>query len=222
MTDYVLVHGAWDSAKRYTRLLADLEAAGHRAVAVNLSGLGARKDEAHPGITLSDHADDVQAAADAAGFDRFVLVGHSYGGMIITMVATRLGARIDALVYLDAFLPGDGQSLWDITGEYEHRHYIETQKFTPGLVAPLFGPEQVRNRQPLLTLLEAVRYTGEEAKIARRIYVFASGWKPTPFARFAEMVGSDPAWEYHEAVATHFVMDDQPEQVLQILLDCAA
>ena len=52
----------------------------------------------------------LKGAVEAAGFDRFVLVGHSYGGMVITMVATRLGGQIDALVYLDAFLPGDGES----------------------------------------------------------------------------------------------------------------
>src|SRR5690606_17595529 len=122
-------------------------------------------------------------------FDRFILVGHSYGGMVITGVATRLGARIDAIAYLDAFLPGDGESLWDITGEREHAWYIESQKFTPGLVAPIgtvdFEPVPgMVGRHPLLTLLEAVRYTGEEAKIPSRAYVFASDWQPTPFKRF--------------------------------------
>ncbi|MFT2612628.1 alpha/beta fold hydrolase, partial [Escherichia coli] len=84
------------------------------------------REELHPGITLSDHIDDVCAAVEEAGFDRFVLVGHSYGGMVITGTATRLGGRIDTIAYLDAFLPEDGQSLWDITSEYEHRHYIDT------------------------------------------------------------------------------------------------
>jgi pimeloyl-ACP methyl ester carboxylesterase len=109
-----------------------------------------------------------------------VLVGHSYGGMVITGTATRLGGRIDTMAYLDAFLPEDGQSLWDITSEYEHRHYIDTQKFTPGLVAPIIGERGASSRHPLLTMLEGVRFTGEEAKIARRIYVLATGWKPSP------------------------------------------
>src|SRR5690606_32121031 len=109
--------------------------------------------------TLSDYVDDVCEQIAAAGFDRFVLVGHSYGGMVITGVATRLGERIDAIAYLDAFVPGDGQSLWDITGEFEHNWYIDSQKHTPGLVAPIGSvdfqmvPGMV-GRQPLLTLLE--------------------------------------------------------------------
>jgi pimeloyl-ACP methyl ester carboxylesterase len=184
MTDYVLVHGAWDSARRYEQLAGDLTAAGPRVCVVHLAGLGTRKAELHGGITLTNHADDVEAAIDEAGFDRFVLVGHSYGGMVITMVATRLGARIDTMVYLDAFLPQDGQSLWDITGDYEHAHYIDSQK-------------------------------------GRRIYVLATGWQPSPFPKFGARVKADPAWEYHEADTSHYVMKDAPEQVLQILLGAA-
>jgi len=218
MTDYVLVHGAWAGGWSHEGLAQDLRALGHRAVVVHLKGLGIRRDEAHPGITLSDHIDDVCAAVDEAGLDRFVLVGHSYGGMVVTGAATRLGGRIDTIVYLDAFLPEDGQSLWDITGEYEHKHYIDTQKFTPGLVAPIIGNEGRKlSRHPLLTMLEAVRFTGEEAKIARHIYVLATGWKPSPFHKFAARVREDAAWEYHEADCAHDVMDGQRAQVVEIL-----
>ncbi|MCP5144007.1 MAG: alpha/beta hydrolase [Gammaproteobacteria bacterium] len=65
---------------------------------------------------------------EQAGIDRFVLVGHSYGGMVITGVATNLGARIDALVYLDAFVPEDGDALWDLASDFERKHYIDAQR----------------------------------------------------------------------------------------------
>jgi pimeloyl-ACP methyl ester carboxylesterase len=223
MADYVLVHGAWGGGHYYTALAGELRAAGHRVLIAALSGLGVRSDELHPGITLSDHINDVCHQIAEIGFGRFILAGHSYGGMVITGVAARLGARIDAIAYIDAFLPGDGQSLWDITGEFEHGWYIDSQKWTPGLVAPIGSvdfepvPGQV-GRHPLLTLTEAVRYTGEEAKIPRRAYIFASDWQPTPFARFRDQVQGDPAWEYHESKASHFVMADQPEQLRDILL----
>jgi pimeloyl-ACP methyl ester carboxylesterase len=221
MTDYVLVHGAWGGSFAYDRLAADLRKAGHRVMVAQLTGLGTRKAEFHPGITLTTHIDDVCSQIAAAGFDRFVLAGHSYGGMIVTGVATRLGARISALVYIDAFLPQDGQSLWDLTGEWEHNHYIGSQKHTPGAVAPLPGLESpVLSPHPLLTLIEAVRFTGEEAKIGRRVYVFANAWEPTPFRQFIARVTNQPAWEYHEAEASHNVMGDQPEQTLAILLGC--
>ena len=76
MTDYVLVHGAWGGGWAFDRLSADLRAAGHRVVVADLTGLGARKDAFHPGITLATHVDDVVAQIEAAGFDRFVLAGH--------------------------------------------------------------------------------------------------------------------------------------------------
>ncbi|AKH42965.1 pimeloyl-ACP methyl ester carboxylesterase [Altererythrobacter atlanticus] len=227
MANYVLVHGAWGGGHSYDRTLEDLTAAGHNVLVCALRGLGIRQSELHPGITLSDHADDVCEQIAQAGFDRFVLVGHSYGGMVITMVATRLGARIDAICYLDAFLPLDGQSAWDITGEAEHDWYIDKQRFTPGLLPPIRSidftvvPGRV-GLHPLLTLLEAVQFTGEEAKIPRRAYVFASGWQPTPFTPFRDRVKHDPAWEYHESESSHHVMSDQPQQVLDILLGLAS
>ena len=226
MADYVLVHGAWGGGHYYERLASELRDTGHRVLVAALTGLGVRQDRLHPGITLTDHVNDVCDQIAEAGFDRFILAGHSYGGMVITGVATRLGARIDAIAYIDAFLPGDGESLWDVTGDFEHAWYIDSQKWTPGLVAPIGSldfepvPGQI-GRHPLLTLTEAVRYTGEEAKIPRRGDLFASDWQPTPFARFRDQLWSDPAWECHDSKASHFVMADQPEQLLEIMLGLA-
>ncbi|MBW8842288.1 MAG: alpha/beta hydrolase [Sphingomonadales bacterium] len=216
MTDYVLVHGAWGGGWTLEGLADDLKAHGHRVLVAALTGLGVRAAELSPAITLSDHVADVIDQVQAAGFDRFVLVGHSYGGMVITGVATHLGSRIDAIAYIDAFLPGDGQSLWDMTGDQDHQFYIDGQRDMPGLVAPLpfLPPEPRLGRHP-----EPVRFTGEEAKIARRAYVFAANWSPTPFNRFYDLVKDDPAWEVHRAEASHDVMTDQPEQLCELLLD---
>ena len=226
MANYVLVHGAWGGGQTYDQTAADLRAAGHEVLVAQLTGLGSRSDELHPGITLTDHIDDVCEQVEAAGFERFVLAGHSYGGMVITGVATRLGARIDAIVYIDAFLPKDGESLWDVTGEFEHAWYIDSQKDSPGLVAPIgavdFTPVPgMVGRHPLLTLLEAVHYTGEEAKIPSRSYILATDWEPTPFRRFSQQVQAEGGWTHHESKASHFVMADQPEQTAAILLGLA-
>lgn len=225
MTNFVLVHGAWGGGSSYDRLARELRERGHTVLVAQLAGLGTRRDGLNPAIDLSTHVRDVIGQVEAAGIDRFVLCGHSYGGMVITGVATRLGARIDALCYIDAFLPGDGQSLWDITGDYEHRWYVDTQKDTPGLVAPIGGVELLKNprygRHPLLTLLEPVRFTGEEAKVPRRTYIFATGWQPSPFPRFRDAVKGDPAWQLHEVGGGHDVMADQGERLLEIVLDLA-
>ena len=220
MANYVLVHGAWGGSWAYDRLAENLYTAGHRVVVAQLKGLGTRKNELHAGITLTDHIDDVRGQVEASGIERFILVGHSYGGMVITGVAARLGARIDAIVYIDAFLPADSQSLWDITGDFEHKHYIDTQKFTPGLVAPIMGGDNPHlGRHPLLTLIEAVKFSGAEKAIPRHVYIFAKSWEPTPFRRFYNAVKDDAAWQVHEADSGHDVMTDQPAQLLKILLD---
>ena len=225
MTDYVLVHGAWGGNQSYALTKRDLEAAGHRVIACTLRGLGTRQDELHPGITLSDHIDDVCAQIGQAGFDRFVLVGHSYGGMVITGVAARLGGRIDAICYIDAFLPGDGESLWDITGAFEHDWYIDSQKTKPGYVDPIGASDfavvpGVLGYHPLLTLLEAVTLTGAEAAIPRKAYIFATGYEATPFPRFAEKARAG-GWDYHETDCDHFVMRNRPELTAEVLLGLA-
>jgi len=226
MANYVLVHGAWGGGQSYEKTAGDLTAAGHNVVVATQRGIGVRQPELHGGITLTDHVNDVETQVQEAGFERFILVGHSYGGMVITQLAARHGVRIDAICYIDAFLPQHDQSLWDITREHEHNWYIDSQKHTPGLIAPIGGfdfkeiPGHI-GRHPLLTLLEAVQLTGEEEKIPRRVYVFATNFPETPFTPFAERTKADPAWEYHEAAAGHMVMEEQPEQVRQILLDLA-
>jgi pimeloyl-ACP methyl ester carboxylesterase len=220
MADYILVHGAWCGAWAFERTAKDLRAAGHRVLVADLTGLGSRQQEFHPGITLSTHIDDVVGQVNAAGFDRFILVGHSWGGMVITGVATKMGGQIDALVYIDAFLPGDGQAVWDLTSEWEHGYYIDSQKHAPAAVPPLPGlAHPAMTPQPLLTFLEGVRFTGEETKVPRKTYISATDWQPSPFGQFAQKVEGDPAWSYHTLPCSHDVMSDQPEQLLAILLD---
>ena len=225
MANYVLVHGAWGGAQTWGNVPDALRGEGHEVLVCTLKGLGARQDELHPGITLSDHIDDVCGQVDTAGFDRFILAGHSYGGMVITGVAGQLGKRIDAICYIDAFLPENGESLWDITGEFEHNWYIDTQKTKPGYVDPIGTVDfavvpGVVGYHPLLTLLEAVQLSGDEEAIRRKSYIFATGYEPTPFPRFAEKARA-AGWDYHEAECDHFVMQNQPELTAKVLLDLA-
>ena len=225
MANYVLVHGAWGGGQTYDAVLPALRDAGHEVLVATLPGLGSRQAELHPGITLTDDIDAVCEQIEAAGYDRFILTGHSYGGMVITGIASRLGKRIDAICYIDAFKPEDGQSLWDITSEFEHNWYIDSQKFKPGYVDPIGGVEfavvpGVIGYQPLLTLLEAVRCSGDEQLIPRKAYIFATGWQPTPFPRFAE-AAKTAGWDYYEADCDHFVMSNRPELTAEILLGLA-
>lgn len=226
MTNYVLVHGAWGGSHTYADVPARLEAAGHNVLNCTLPGLGSRQDELHPGITLSDHIDAVCEQIEEAGFDRFILAGHSYGGMVITGVAGRLGKRIDGICYIDAFWPDDGESLWHITGQFEHEWYLESQKHNPGLIRPLMSPDDFEpvpgkvGYHPLLTLVEAVKLSGDEQAIPRKAYIFATGYEGTPFPRFAAKAKA-AGWEYHETATNHYVMENDPDLTVKVLLGLA-
>jgi pimeloyl-ACP methyl ester carboxylesterase len=218
MAVYVLVHGAWGGGYGYAETANRLRSAGHDVHVVALAGLGERVDELSPAITLSTHVDDVLAAIDDAGLADFILVGHSYGGMIITAVAAKRSASIRALVYIDAFLPQDGEALWDIATDWERKHYIDAQRDAPGLVAPFPGSPDRLTRHPLLTLLEPVSMSGDEHLIQRRTYVYATRQAPTVFTKFYERVLADPEWETFAVDSGHGVMQDAPEDLLAILL----
>jgi pimeloyl-ACP methyl ester carboxylesterase len=114
MSTYVLVHGAWGGAWIWRRVLGPLRAAGHEVHAATLTGDGERAHLRRADISLQDHIDDVLGLIDAEELQGIVLVGHSYGGMVITGVADALLARgaghLKQLVYVDAMvpLPGEG------------------------------------------------------------------------------------------------------------------
>lgn len=221
MAAFVLVHGAWGSADHYDAAAAVLRAAGHEVHAVALTGLGERVAEVSPAITLSTHVDDVLAVIDAAGLKQFILVGHSYGGMIVTVVASRRAAQVSVLVYIDAFVPQDGEALWDIATDWERGYYIDAQRDCTGLVAPFPGSPAHLTRHPLLTLLEPVRLSGDEEIIPRRTYIYATRGAPATFGKFYERAKADPLWQVHALDSGHGVMADAPDALHAILLDLA-
>lgn len=109
MSTYVLVHGAWGGAWIWRRVIGPLRAAGHEVHAVTLTGDGERAHLRRPDISLPDHIADVVGLVEAEELADIVLVGHSYGGMVITGAADALGARIKQLVYVDAMVPVPGE-----------------------------------------------------------------------------------------------------------------
>jgi len=151
---FVLVPGACHGGWWYEPLARQLEHDGHAALPITLAGLEdqPRLDRL---ITLNTHVDQVAAAVPAAG--QVALVGHSYAGSVITAVADRLPARIVALVYLDAFLPEDGDSCWIMTNDEQRQWYATGCARTGYGVDPLpFFSERARPH-PVATFLQAYR-----------------------------------------------------------------
>lgn len=221
MATYVLVHGAWSGGWGYKAVARALRAAGHEVYVPTLTGLGERDHLTGLPIDLSLHVRDVVNMIEYEDLDDVILCGHSYGGMVITGVAAAIGERIRTLFYLDAFLPKDGEALWDIADEGSRRHYIDAQRDEPGWIAPFprAGDTRKRNRHPLLTLTEPVRFSGKEAAVKHRTYVYATRDAPTVFTKFHAAVKSDPAWRVHEIATGHIVMFDDPDGLVGLLLE---
>lgn len=113
---FVLVHGATAGGWEWKRTGQFLTEDGHTVYRATLTGLGERMHLNSTNITLQTHIDDVVNLILFEDLHDVVLTGHSYGGMVITGVMDRVPDRIKHVVFLDAAVPGDGQSLWDLFG----------------------------------------------------------------------------------------------------------
>jgi pimeloyl-ACP methyl ester carboxylesterase len=116
MATFVLVHGGGHGGWCYQRVSRLLRRAGHEVYAPTLTGLGERSHLVGPHVDLNLHIQDVVAVLHYEDLHDVILVGHSYGGMVITGIADRAANRVGKLVYLDAANPRNGQSLVDVAG----------------------------------------------------------------------------------------------------------
>jgi pimeloyl-ACP methyl ester carboxylesterase len=114
MANYILVHGGWHGGWCWDKVVPLLQAADHHVYTPTLSGLGEQAALLTPEIGLNTHIQDIVNVIETKDLQHVILVGHSYSGMVITGAADCVPARIAHLVYLDAVVPHDGQSLVDI------------------------------------------------------------------------------------------------------------
>ena len=114
MATILVAHGAWSAGWAWKKMHPLLAAHGHRLVTPTYTGLGERAHLAQRAIDLEAHIRDLLAVIEFEDLSDIVLVGHSYGGMVATGVADRVPQRIAQRVYLDAFVPRDGQALFDL------------------------------------------------------------------------------------------------------------
>src|SRR6202140_2855673 len=115
MATFVLVHGAWFGGWCWQKVIPLLEAAGHEVYAPTHTGLVERAAELSPEVGLDTHIQDIVGLLEEKNLHAVILVGHSYGGMVITGVVDEVPERIAHLVYLDTFVPRDGESMADVS-----------------------------------------------------------------------------------------------------------
>jgi pimeloyl-ACP methyl ester carboxylesterase len=126
MATFVLVHGAWQGGWTWSRVTPLLRAQGHGVHTPTLTGVGDRAHLNSPQIGLDTHIQDVVATIQNERLNDVILVGHSYGGQVIAGVASALSGALARLVYLDAFVPNDGESATAQQPETIAHHYKES------------------------------------------------------------------------------------------------
>jgi pimeloyl-ACP methyl ester carboxylesterase len=214
---FVLVHGAWAGAWWWQRVVDRLLAHGHRVHAPTLSGLGERSHLAACTINLTTHVNDIVNEINWKDLDQVVLVGHSYGGLVITGVAEAIGDRITSIVYVDAFIPADGQSFADLASRLIPR----TRTIAPppsaqgGMLseADRAMSDSKATPQPTPTFTEKLRITGAYQLVPRKTYIVATGWKG-PFAATVATARADPRWRVYEIACGHDVALDKPDELV--------
>ena len=226
MATFVLVHGGWAGSVVGRLLAPRLRKAGHEAYAPTLTGIGARKHLLNREIDLGTHIQDVIGVIEEEDLSDIVLVGHSYGGMVITGVADRVPEKVATLVYLDAFVPENGQSCLSLLPPGIRLATVPGEDW---LVAPIpsagFGlkrPEVIALWEsksaphPLATLTQPLQLTGGIGRFKEKMYIVATD--PARFTEFYDKLKNEPGWRVHTLPCTHFIQLEMPDELTAILL----
>jgi len=231
---FVLVHGGWHGAWCWRRVAQLLRAAGHAVYTPTLTGLGERTHLLDPRVGLDTHVRDVTGLLESEDLREVILAGHSYGGMVIAGTADRIADRLAHLVYLDAFVPEDGQSLFDLLPPERRdlyrqaaREHGEGWRVPPPPPQALGVTDEARadwlaamlTPQPLWTFEQPVRLTNPARATLPRTYVHCTAGPLVPsFAPFANRARAAPGWGYRELATGHDAMLTAPGELAEVLL----
>jgi pimeloyl-ACP methyl ester carboxylesterase len=231
----VLVPGAWHGGWCYRRVADLLHGSGHRVFTPTLTGLGERSHLLAQSINLSTHIADIINLIRWEDLREITLVGHSYGGMVVTGVADALTDRISALVYLDAFLPTAGRSFHGILPAEVAAAQVESASASNGLSVPPIPAaafnvneedrswvDSLCTPHPLGTLTQRIELTGSHARIETKSYVLATKNPASLFQEFARSMREEPSCVSYELPCGHDVMIDLPRETAAIIEETAA
>ena len=230
MSTFLLAHGAWHGGWYYRRVAQSLRSNGHTVFTPTYTGLGERSHLFDPSINLDTHVQDIINVIKWEDLDDFVLVGHSYGGMVVTGVADLIPEKIHTLVYLDAFVPENDQCLFDFQPDELRAQKLQEAAAQNGGLTPISAEtfhvnpgdvDWVNSKtvhQPIHTMDQPVRLTGGLKRLRRkRVFILASGYSEGPFKPFYEKLHKDPNWETYKIESGHHIMLDKPHELVEIL-----
>ena len=231
MSTYVLVHGAWGGAWCWKRVRRALQTRGHEVFTPGHTGVGDRSHLLRKEVDLETHITDVANLIRWEELSSVILCGHSYGGCVVTGVADRLAERIGALVYVDAFVPENGQSLHDTLPAEQRDAQMQAARESgdgwkvPPIPAAVFNVnardrewvDRQRTPQSLATFQQRIHLTGAIDRIKNVTYILATGWARSPFPQFYEKAHAK-GWKTTTIDCGHDVLFDRPEELTEILL----
>jgi len=233
MTTFVLVHGAWAGAHGFRHVRSRLWSAGHEAFTPSLTGIGERVHLTGPDVDLTTHVHDVVNVVLYEDLRDIVLVGFSYGGAVVTGSLDHIGDRVAHLVYLDAFVPRDGQSVFDLLGAAPPTITLGADWLVPPTPREFDDPAEARFSEPrrvghpIGCFTEPVRLrTPLEDHPFSRTYVRATADVPDApgaavFESAAAHARSSPAWNHHSIATNHMIPVNRPAELTELLLTVA-
>ena len=231
MAVFVLVHGAWSGAHGFRKVRGPLREAGHEVFTPSLTGIGERAHLTSPQVGLTTHITDVVNTIVYEDLRDIVLLGFSYGGFVVTGALGYIGDRVRHLVYLDSFVPDDGNTV-DGTGSgagcggigLGHDWLVAPQPREFDDPAEAAWANARRTPQPVGCFTEPVRLPRPvEDYPFSRTYIKATGDpRPEfggPFWTAADRAKASPAWHYREITTSHMVASNRPEELVRLLLE---
>jgi endo-1,4-beta-xylanase len=216
-TTYVIVHGAWGGGWDWRTVDSLLTRQGHQVYRPSLTGLGERVHLASPEIGLATHIDDVVNLIQWENLRDVVLIGHSYGGMVITGVADRIPERLRHLIYVDAMLPDSGESVASIRN-FGGLLAGARDGFIPA-GAPAERPVPKDVPQPLKTFTDTLHLSPARSAQVPGTYIltFEPGKEPDAFQHFADRAAARH-WQVHRMEADHVPERSAPVELVELLL----
>ena len=230
MATFLLVHGAWHGGWCWADTEKALRAMGHETHAPTMTGLGELSHLLRKDISPDDHVQDILGVIQWRGLKDIILVGHSYGGSIITGVAGQVPERLAGMVYLDAFVPEvSGFSLFAQRNPERMANFQrQIDAGAEGLEPDLFDMwtsdpakkdwlKSLCTPHPVAGFTEGVTLTGREAEVARKMYIYCAQNQPSAFgAEYQKVTGRD-GWVTAEMDCLHDAMVEDPGGLAALL-----
>ena len=230
---FVLVHGSSAGGWCWRRVADRLEQRGHKVFTPTLTGLGERSHLMSANITLQTHIADVVNVIKWENLENVVLVGHSYGGWIVSGAAEEVLPKIASIVFLDAFMPENGQKVLDTNSERSRAEIAAALR--KGEVSRPPPPAETwavnekdrawfnakATAQPIGVALTPIALTGARDRVPKKTFIRATGYPHQHFDRFYAKTKADSSWRTYEVPSGHEVMIDMPDRLTEILLEVA-